>query len=41
MIEYLEEKNKKFTTIDLVVVDDFDRIVRDVQGWREIKLRIE
>ena len=41
MIQYLEEKNKKFTTIDLVLVDDFDRIIRDVQWRWEIKLKVE
>ncbi len=41
MIDYLAEANKKFTTIEYVLVDDVDRIIRDVQGRWEIKTRIE
>lgn len=41
MIEYLSKANEKLTNIEYVIVDDIDRIIRDVQGWREIKSKIE
>ena len=41
MIEFLREQNKIYTKIHKVIVDDVDRIVRDVAGWREIKAKIE
>ena len=41
MIEFLAEKNKVYTTIHFVLIDDMDRIIRDTQWWREIKAQIE
>ena len=41
MIEYLHKENKNYTKIDYVLVDDIDRIIRDVAWWREIKAKIE
>jgi hypothetical protein len=41
MIDYLADVNKKFTNVEYVLVDDVDRIIRDVQGRRDIKARIE
>jgi len=41
MIEYLKEENKEYTKISRVIIDDIDRIIRDVAGWREIKAKIE
>ena len=41
MIEYLKQANKDYTKISKVIVDDFDRLIRDVQWWRDIKNRIE
>gem|GEM_PF-3445536 len=31
MIEYLKQANKDYTKISKVIVDDFDRLIRDVQ----------
>lgn len=41
MIEFLKKENKQYTKIDYVVVDDVDRVIRDVAWWREIKSKIE
>jgi len=41
MIDFLTKENKAYTKIQFVIVDDVDRIVRDVAGWREIKLKIQ
>jgi hypothetical protein len=41
MIEFLKEENKEFTKVHFVIVDDMDRVIRDVQGRWEIKARIE
>ncbi len=41
MINYLSEVNKKFTSVQYVIVDDIDRIIRDVQGRWDIKSKIE
>ncbi len=41
MIEYLQEQNKEYTKVSKVIIDDMDRIIRDVSWWREIKNRIE
>lgn len=41
MIAYLQEENKNYTKITRVIVDDIDRIIRDV-AWRwNIKTKIE
>ena len=41
MIEYLKKENRNYTKIPFVIIDDIDRIVRDVQGRWEIKAKIE
>jgi site-specific DNA recombinase len=41
MIEFLKKENKQYTKIDFVVVDDVDRVIRDVAWRREIKTKIE
>lgn len=41
MIEYLKNINSKYTKVPFVIIDDIDRIVRDVQGRWEIKAKIE
>ena len=41
MIMYLQKANKKYTQIPFVVIDDIDRIVRDVKWWIEIKAKIQ
>lgn len=41
MIEFLTTKNKDYTKIHLVIIDDMDRLTRDVQARREIKAQIE
>lgn len=41
MIDFLKKENKVYTKVDYVIVDDVDRIIRDV-SWRwEIKNKIE
>ncbi len=41
MIEFLKKENQNYTKISRVVIDDIDRIIRDVAGWWEIKAKIE
>ena len=41
MIDFLSQANTKFTDIQYVLVDDIDRIIRDVKGWWDIKSKIE
>jgi len=41
MIDFLRKQNKDYTKIHFVIVDDVDRIIRDVKGRREIKNQIE
>jgi hypothetical protein len=41
MIEFLIEENKVYTKIHFVVIDDMDRLIRDVQWRWEIKAQIE
>lgn len=41
MIEFLKKENRSYTKISRVIIDDIDRIIRDVAGWRDIKNRIE
>ena len=41
MIEYLKEVNKTYTKVPFVIIDDIDRIIRDVQWRWEIKAKIE
>ena len=41
MISYLGKVNKKYTAVQHVMIDDIDRVVRDVSGWRLIKAEIE
>lgn len=41
MIEFLKRENRSYTKISRVIIDDIDRIIRDVAGWRDIKNRIE
>ena len=41
MIEFLKKENQNYTKISKVVIDDIDRIIRDVAGRWEIKAKIE
>ena len=41
MLLELNKWNKLFVKIQYVLVDDIDRLMRDVAGWREVKGRIE
>lgn len=41
MIVYLKSKNKNYTKIQYVIVDDIDRVSRDVELWRQIKRNVE
>lgn len=41
MITFLKKENKAYTKIHYVLVDDIDRIIRDVSGRWEIKNKIE
>jgi len=41
MIEFLKKENAEYTKVHFVVVDDMDRVIRDVQWRREIKAKIE
>ena len=41
MIDFLAKENVNYTKITKVIVDDIDRIVRDVMGRRDIKAKIE
>jgi len=41
MIAYLKLQNKSYTKINFVIVDDIDRVSRDILWWWSIKTNIE
>lgn len=41
MIEFLHKQNTPYTKVHFVIIDDMDRIMRDVVGWWEVKARVE
>lgn len=40
-IAFLAKHNSPYTKVHYIIVDDMDRIVRDVQWWRDLKAKIE
>jgi DNA invertase Pin-like site-specific DNA recombinase len=41
MLDDLKKANKKGVTIEYVIVDDIDRLARDIDVWRFIKAAIK
>ena len=40
MIKFLDKENQKYINVDYVLVDDIDRVIRDVQWWWDINDKI-
>jgi DNA invertase Pin-like site-specific DNA recombinase len=41
MLDNIKQANKKSVTIQYVIVDDIDRLARDIDVWRFVKTAIQ
>jgi len=41
MLDDLKKANKKEKTIDFIMIDDIDRLARDIDVWRFVKTAIK